>query len=526
MSLLLDALKRAEEGAKRAKPALDGQTDQTSLPAEPAAEAEVDAEAMFDTTQDIVLSMALPPPPLRQPPPPVEPIIEGAFGASAFEAMANEPTNPHRVRDVRDVHAQAASGARVPVRDSLLSAPKPAGSQPLSLEGENPDRLPASQPALAEEPPSTSSLEMAAESSRRATAQNVFGVKQATGMRKRSQWGLLLLLVLGGGLAGGGWYVWNEVNRFKPSMLANRTANPIIASNNTPRAPDATAPAGVANSPVATVTDALPPLLPPEATMMAMPTTATGAPLRVRRVALATTAVPANLTERESLAAEFKNLPRSAGAPPKFTVSTNNGQPRVSPSLTAAYAALTAGDYTKAIQTYSQFIETSPANIDAYLGLATAAARLGDNDLAKRAYRRALELDPRNIMAASGMLALATPDEVASASAPLEAALQNMVAKQPLAANTHYALGNFYASERRWSEAQQAYFEASRLEPTNPDYAYNLAVSLDHLGQAKLAIDHYRRALAAPAKSQFDRASVERRISELGATTKDPKGSG
>ena len=46
---------------------------------------------------------------------------------------------------------------------------------------------------------------------------------------------------------------------------------------------------------------------------------------------------------------------------------------------------------------------------------------------------------------------------------------------------------------------------------------YNLAVSLDHLGQSGLAADYYRRSLeAARGQSpQFDPDRVARRLAEL-----------
>jgi uncharacterized protein HemY len=58
-----------------------------------------------------------------------------------------------------------------------------------------------------------------------------------------------------------------------------------------------------------------------------------------------------------------------------------------------------------------------------------------------------------------------------------------------------FALGNLYARQGRWSEAQQAYFQAYALEPDNADHLFNVAVSLDHLRQKKLAAQYYRMAL-------------------------------
>ena len=76
-----------------------------------------------------------------------------------------------------------------------------------------------------------------------------------------------------------------------------------------------------------------------------------------------------------------------------------------------------------------------------------------------------------------------------------------MIAAQPEASFLHFTLGNQYAQQGRWAEAQQAYFRAYAGDPENPDFAYNLAVSLDQLHQTKLALEYYRRALALAAKA-------------------------
>ena len=79
------------------------------------------------------------------------------------------------------------------------------------------------------------------------------------------------------------------------------------------------------------------------------------------------------------------------------------------------------------------------------------------------------------------------------------------------------ALGNHYAVQARWSDAQAAYFKAYSADAGEPDYAYNLAVSLDQLHQPKLALEYYRRALALAANRAvgFNSAQVEARIREL-----------
>ena len=93
-----------------------------------------------------------------------------------------------------------------------------------------------------------------------------------------------------------------------------------------------------------------------------------------------------------------------------------------------------------------------------------------------------------------------------------------MLADNPGAHVLNFTLGNQFAQQGRWAEAQQEYFKAFTAEPDNPDFAYNLAVSLDHLRQPKLALEYYTRALAL-AKSRsagFDVAAVQARADQLG----------
>jgi tetratricopeptide (TPR) repeat protein len=69
-----------------------------------------------------------------------------------------------------------------------------------------------------------------------------------------------------------------------------------------------------------------------------------------------------------------------------------------------------------------------------------------------------------------------------------------------------------------WAQAQQSYFQAYHLEQSNPDYAYNLAVALEHLSQSRLALGFYRRALqlaSARGRANFNLPQAQERISSL-----------
>jgi len=186
---------------------------------------------------------------------------------------------------------------------------------------------------------------------------------------------------------------------------------------------------------------------------------------------------------------------------------------RVPAEVSAGYAALRIGDVALARRSYATAIAADPNNVDAQLGAATIEARSGNRMLAASHYRRVLDVDPRNGTALAGLASLADYSQ----SEGLESLLRGNIAGDPKSSQLHYTLGNLYASQSRWNEAQAAYFEAHRLDPANADILYNLAVSLDHLRQSRLAADYYRRALEAARgeATQFDPGPVARRLAEI-----------
>lgn len=183
------------------------------------------------------------------------------------------------------------------------------------------------------------------------------------------------------------------------------------------------------------------------------------------------------------------------------------------PLAANAYALLEAGDHAKAKEAYSQLIERDPRSIEALHGLAAISLREGNVDHAQAIYLRVLELDPRDAIANANLIALrGDADPVAS-----EGRLRYLLASQPEVPLLNFTLGNLYAAQGRWSEAQSAYFKAFSQESDNPDYAFNLAVSLDHLHQEKLARQYYERALSASENrpAGFDRNQAISRLREL-----------
>jgi Tfp pilus assembly protein PilF len=189
-------------------------------------------------------------------------------------------------------------------------------------------------------------------------------------------------------------------------------------------------------------------------------------------------------------------------------------RPEPDANLLRGHANIQRNDLEVARRDFEQALQRDPNNIDALLALGAIAQRQGRPSDAESWYQRALVANPSDpaVQAAvlNGAVAGADPQTT-------ESRLKTLLAGQPESAPLNFALGNLYARQQRWSEAQQSYFNAVAGEGDNPDYLFNLAVSLDHLRQGKPAAQHYRLALEAAERrpSAFDREQVRRRLAEL-----------
>ncbi|MGB4812645.1 MAG: tetratricopeptide repeat protein [Methylophilaceae bacterium] len=186
----------------------------------------------------------------------------------------------------------------------------------------------------------------------------------------------------------------------------------------------------------------------------------------------------------------------------------------VDPTLLAAYQAYNRGDDANAQRQYRQVLQHDVRNVDALLGMAAIAQRQGRDADAAGWYQKVLEVEPQNSIAQSAIVSSKANAEVSGG----ESSIKSMLAQQPEAAYLHAALGNIYAEQNQWASAQTAYFDASRFAPSNADYVFNLAVSLEQLGKPRLAIAQYKRALALLNQSDGtspDRFIVEARIQAL-----------
>ncbi len=196
-----------------------------------------------------------------------------------------------------------------------------------------------------------------------------------------------------------------------------------------------------------------------------------------------------------------------------FKIKRQSTPDKLHPRLLRAYAAWRSGDLAAAKRDYERVLRSHPRNRDALLGLGAIAVRQGRWDDASARYTTLLHLNPRDSIAQAGLIAVHENVD------PLrgESQIKLLLRVEPDAPHLHFTLGNMYAQQNRWGEAQSAYFDAYRLQSENPDYAYNLAVSLDQLGKAASAADYYRQALelAADNGAAFDQPSVRNRLLKI-----------
>ncbi|MES2075082.1 MAG: tetratricopeptide repeat protein, partial [Pseudomonadota bacterium] len=206
--------------------------------------------------------------------------------------------------------------------------------------------------------------------------------------------------------------------------------------------------------------------------------------------------------------------PLAAADSGEIRVQRNNAAPQLNPALQGGYQAYNGGDLRGARAQYEQVLQQDPNNRDALLGLAALALRQQQDQQAAAGYARLLELDPNDADAMAGLIGMSQGDPAQS-----ELRLKKLLQGAPESGPALFALGNLYARQGRWPEAQPLFFRAHGAVPANADYAFNLAVALDRLNQPRLALSHYQKALALAQNNpgSFDPAAVHLRLRELAA---------
>ena len=208
------------------------------------------------------------------------------------------------------------------------------------------------------------------------------------------------------------------------------------------------------------------------------------------------------LPSQTKQAGKVKTTVKPSTKLPNLHLTVQHSSALLHANLMQAYQAYADGDAAAAESHYRQVLESDSTNVDALLGMAVIAQRQGQQDDAAAWYQSVLAVAPSNTLA---MLATLPMQDKAYAESRIKSLLQG----QPQAAYLHAALANLYAEQGLWSSAEAAYFDASQLAPHHAEYAFNLAVSLEHMGQPSLAFQQYARALELLKPSASDSLSKE-----------------
>ncbi len=355
---------------------------------------------------------------------------------------------------------------------------KPAGQDNLSeltLE-ELPERH-------APNPASGNPQHTAAAPSPRSAGENLFAAKKAPVKPKFSyNLGIVPTTIIIGVILGtaGSIYVWYEIQ--PPKQAQYRPA----PTNYTPPPPVAATPPA---QPLLTLNNQTAPITESRATSKHAPAAERAEPVRINR--------------------QTRPAPRRDDA---VLIQQKSGTDDIYTTTMAAYQAYENGDLETARRKYQEVLGRDARNRDALLGLAAIAQQQKQDERARQLYNRVLVLDPKDPVALAGLTAFSSGDDASK-----ESKLKYSLAQTPDSTALFYALGNLYVSQSRWSEAQEAYFNALRLDPANARFAFSLATSLDHLGQARVAAQYYRQALQfdTNGNSGFDRAQTQKRLDQL-----------
>lgn len=433
----------------------------------------------------------------------LEPIRDASASGAApvIENTSNSGTSsgnlPHLPSHLEELDAQFLAEAKQAAAARSKALPKTAEREPPADQeaavAETPARA-AAQPKPRPAPARPNGAQQQSQSA----AQNLFAAKQADKPPARKNFAIAIGVLTVLSVCGIGGYFWWQLQP-KTSLVASRVQPP-------PAAPGA-ASMSAAVSPAPTIA-ALPaasagvaPAAGPAGARPPTPTT--GA--QDDDSAAAVTKSPAQARRAASPAA----TPAGSESPVRVTRAPLT----VNPALIRGFDAFNRGDLALAQSEYERAQKADPRNTDALHGLAAIAVRQGRPDQAESLYRRITEADPHDTVAMSALINMRGQIDPNAA----ESRLKTLSADQPELAAPHFSLGNLYARHGRWHEAQQAYFRAYSAEPDNPDIIYNLAISLEHLRQNKLAAQYYSQAIAAAQNrtAGFDKVQAAARLRTL-----------
>lgn len=166
--------------------------------------------------------------------------------------------------------------------------------------------------------------------------------------------------------------------------------------------------------------------------------------------------------------------------------SSNSAFDLLSP-LIEARIAFENGHFDESFKNYSAVFLHDPDNIDVLFGLAKSALAIGKNEIAIKAYSRLSQYDLKAAHAVEQFSGLVLAEIAAGKSEAPEIRLKQALELAPTDFRLWNALGQFYDTQSRWNESQQAYIQAA-------SNGFSAAGLNNNLGMSALAQENYKMA--------------------------------
>jgi tetratricopeptide (TPR) repeat protein len=181
---------------------------------------------------------------------------------------------------------------------------------------------------------------------------------------------------------------------------------------------------------------------------------------------------------------------------------------------------INARQYPQAAALLEQILTLQPSSMQALILYGSLQLNLGNQSSASEIFSRVISIDPSNVSARVGFL-----KSIPGYSA--EDLISELSRLQQTSPDNHllaFELGRAFATQSRWTEAARSFSRALELAGRStannqvlPEYAFNLAVSLDRSGERMLATRYYNEALdrSGSLPTGFDPEVVKQRVNVL-----------
>ncbi|MCC7038563.1 MAG: tetratricopeptide repeat protein [Alphaproteobacteria bacterium] len=198
-----------------------------------------------------------------------------------------------------------------------------------------------------------------------------------------------------------------------------------------------------------------------------------------------------------------------------MTIRKESDAGSIDSRLTKARAALAEGNNSAALELFDDLHKDYPKDKRILMGRAVSLHKMGQKDAALSAYEDVLNRDPKNLDALNNMLGLLKEKDPQLAVEKL----QELHDAYPYQGDIAAQLGVAYGSTGQYDQALRYLDLAEGLKPGTSFVLYNKSVLLDKMGRSREAASLYRQILRMAADGDIDQNlpldSIRRRLAAL-----------